>query len=378
MKNICEYKDCTGCSLCAVNCPKSCISMSVVDNFGHLYPRINQDSCIDCGLCRKNCPAINPLEKKSPITSFAAWAKDEEDYKSSTSGAAASVLSRFILDMGGVVYGCSMLENVNVQHIRIDKTEDLYRLKGSKYVQSNIQECIPLLKQDIKNGKSVLFVGTPCQVAAVKKLYKLVPEKLYLVDIICHGTPSLKFLQENVEKKVGAINVNKVVFRKGNTMCLAVTSNDSEVYSIDLKRNRFRDLYLNPFFDGYSYKDACYHCQYACAERISDITIGDFWGLGKLYPADMIPEHKNGCSLMLPSTDKGLSLIKAISEKMNIFERPVDEAVKGNYQLQRPYRLDWRRKLYRQFVKKINFRQIYYLCTLDLLIKYKIRTKVRK
>lgn len=377
MKIICSYNNCTGCALCAANCPKSCISMNPIDNLGHLFPVVNQETCIDCGLCQKSCPSLNPLERTEPMECFAAWSKDDVDYKTSTSGAAASVFSSYIVCNGGVVYGCAVLPGLDVKHIRVDNANDLKKLKGSKYVQSSIEECLPLLKKDVKQKLPVLFIGTPCQVAAVKKLFDSQPDNLYLIDIICHGTPSLDFLKDHVKKKAPDALYDKVVFRNGNRICLEILSENQDVYYTDLTNKRFEDLYLNSFFDGFSYRDSCYNCQYANPKRVGDVTIGDFWGLGKVVPADEIPDHKNGCSVLLPCSEKGKVLIEKVSSQFNIFERSVEEAVKGNHQLQHPYYLDWRRKIYRCVVRLLNV-HIYHLCVFDKFLKYKLRKALKK
>ena len=196
---ICEKKQCFGCGLCAYSCPKHCISMEIGNSFGHLFPHIDQSACVDCGLCQKKCPALHLPEKQRPITAYAAWSIDSEDYQSSTSGAAASVLSRHVLEQGGVVYGCAMLRDIDVRHIRIDNVSDIKKLKGSKYVQSDLMDIFASLKTDVETGRQTLFIGTPCQVAAMKRLFKNQPDNLILVDLICHGVPSLELLRQHIK-----------------------------------------------------------------------------------------------------------------------------------------------------------------------------------
>lgn len=376
MKEICSLDICTGCGLCVSQCPKQCISM-YVGIVGHLYPVIDQSKCISCGLCQKSCPSIHVPQKRKPVTAYAAWAKDFEDYKTSTSGGAASVLSRYIISQGGVVYGCAMFPNVEVRHIRVDNLQDLYLLKGAKYVQSNITSVIPNIRTDVKEGLLTLFIGTPCQVAAVKRLFKNEPDNLFTVDLICHGVPSLESLRNHVRKIIGNTECDKVVFRKENTYGLFIKNDGVEVYNQSLRAPRYKELYINTFFDGYTFRESCYRCQYARSERISDITIGDFWGLGKRIPADNILEHKNGCSVVLPITIKGLKCIEGIKDQMNIYERTVEEAVEGNNQLRQPFPFDWRIRLFRKYVCVFGF-GLYRVLNVDLIIKYYIKRLIKK
>ena len=380
MKLICDKKECTGCGLCAARCPKHCIDMKP-GLLGHLYPEIDQAKCIDCKLCQKGCPSLKDVNSSYPKKAYAAWSEDEEDYVSSTSGGAASVLSQYIVSQGGAVYGCTVLPNIQISHIRVDKLEDLHLLKGSKYVQSQIKDVIPQLRNDVKAGIPVLFVGTPCQVAAIKQLYKSVPDNLYIVDIICHGTPSNQFLKDYIQKdlKIDASKVTDVKFRLPDAFSLCVYDNDKLLYkSSNLWTHRYEDLYYNTFIDGFTYRNSCFHCHYAKPQRISDITIGDFWGLGNEVSDKEIPEHKNGISCVLPITDKGMELIDVVKEKLNIYERPVTEAINGNDQLRRPKSKDWRISMFQKLQNLTGVKVAYHLMMADKITKYKLRKILKR
>lgn len=380
MKLICNKKDCTGCGLCAARCPKQCIEMKP-GFLGHLYPEIDQDKCIDCKLCQKGCPSLQDIESSYPKKAFAAWSKDEEDYVTSTSGGAASVLSQYVISKGGVVYGCSVLPNIQIAHIRVDNLEALHLLKGSKYVQSQIKSIIAQLRKDVKDGLQVLFIGTPCQVAAIKQLYKITPDNLYLVDIICHGTPSNKFLKDYIQKdlKIDAAKVTNVKFRLPDAFSLCVFEKDKLLYkSNNLWTHRYEDLYYNTFIDGFTYRDSCFSCHYAKPERISDITIGDFWGLGNEVSDKDIPEHKNGISCVLPITEKGMQLVEAIRHSLNIYERPVTEAINGNDQLRHPKSKDWRISMYQKLQNLTGVKAAYYIMVADKITKYKLRKIINR
>lgn len=377
MKEICDTDICTGCGLCVVNCPKHSISLEEQGNLGHLYPQIDQDTCINCKLCQNNCPALHNHTKHDALAAYAAWSKDEEDYKSSSSGGAASVLSQYVISNGGIVYGCAMLPDIEVKHIRVEEVKDLKKLKGSKYVQSSIVEIIPQLKEDIKQGHLTLFIGTPCQVAAIKSLYIAQPENLILVDLICHGVPSLNLLQEHIKKVAPSPHYDHVSFRVGNDFFLIVTDNELVIYKKSLFGPRYKEWYMNTFFDGYTYRPCCYQCPYAGPERISDITIGDFWGLGQHLPVDEIPPHQNGCSVILPISSKGEQLVNSITSMMNLYGRPIVEAIEGNSQLKAPVYLCKRKVFFRNMYPFIG-KSAYYIVNADNILKYQLQRILKR
>ena len=239
MENICKKELCTGCWACHNACPKQCIEMKEGELL-HLYPTINQKTCIDCGVCQKTCPAINPLPKEQPLKTYAAWAKDEEEYKTSTSGGLGAVLSREILKAGGVVYGCAVCSDIDIHHIRITKEEDIALLKGSKYVQSSIHDSHQRVKQDLRDGRQVLFTGTPCQIAGLKRYLKKDYANLYLVDLICHGVPSLGYLKQHITDVTHSEvkDIDSIRFREGNGMYLIVVNKDDEKEEKKEKRSK--------------------------------------------------------------------------------------------------------------------------------------------
>lgn len=168
MKNICPDEMCTGCFACANACPKQCIIIGP-DKMGYLYPEIDQSKCIDCGLCQKICPNnhVENIDFNFPQKAFAAWALDENEYKTSTSGGAAAVFSRYILEKNGIVYGCASGDDFVVSHIEVSTMNELECLKGSKYVQSNIGDIYRKIKIQLAKNRLVLFIGTPCQVSGL-------------------------------------------------------------------------------------------------------------------------------------------------------------------------------------------------------------------
>ena len=349
MRKVCDYQSCLGCGQCVITCPVSCITM-VVGKLGHLFPIIDEERCINCRLCERNCPALNLVDLIPSRQAFAAWSKDESDYRSSTSGGASSVLSQFIIQQGGVVYGCAVLPGARIEHVRIDNKDNLHKIKGSKYVQSSIVGILPLLQKDIKENRLVLFIGTPCQVAAVKKLFNIIPDNLITVDLVCHGVPSQKSLHDYLKRCVSVDTIDDLSFRSEDGFIIKAFSNGQLLYSsAELWSNRYKDYYYNAFMDGFSYRDCCYECKYASPNRGSDVTIGDFWGLGNEMPCDGMPEHKFGVSLILINSDKGSSLFQAVSNSMVVFERPISEAINGNDQLRSPKEKTLKIRMFRVF-----------------------------
>lgn len=373
MDTICDRKHCTGCAACMNRCPKQCIEMLPDDKLGHLYPIIDHDKCIDCGSCQKVCPVNHPLELHVPLHAYAGWDKNDDEYISSTSGGAASAFARFIIRQGGVVYGCAMQSNIEVSHIRVDNLDDVVKLKGSKYVQSTMGMTFHAVRNDLRMGRKVLFIGTPCQVAGVKSY---IGEKnsgnLYTVDLICHGTPPLAFLRKHVLKKTKGVVPDKILFRKGAYLLLLLLDG-KELYKSSLFEQRYEDIYYNTFFDGFSYRDSCNTCRYAQPNRISDVTIGDFWGLNENLPL----KHPYGCSVLLPTSDKGMELIEGIRTEFNLFERTVDEAVMGNDQLRHPKEANFRVQIFKKIFPIIGVGNAYRLCVIDKIARRKLRLLIK-
>lgn len=370
---ICRKEDCTGCWSCVNICSHNAIFMEE-GKLGHLYPRINSDKCINCGVCVKVCPVNNPHKLYNPKKAYAGWDKNENEYKTSTSGGVASAFSKFIISNGGVVYGCACLENIDIKHIRIVTVDDLKKLKGSKYVQSSIYDSYRLVKKDLGEGREVLFIGTPCQIAGLKSFLRKEYENLYLVDLICHGVPSLAFLKQHVYNVTRSKEISNVKFRDGNGLyLLLLLLHDKVIYKRYLWSERYKDTYINTFMDGFTYRDSCYDCPYANSKRVSDITIGDFWGLKNKLPLS----HPYGCSCILPITPKGEKLLDNINTNFNLFERELKEAIDGNDQLRHPKFKDSRIKIFRKISPILGISITYRLLILDRILRYNFR-KIKK
>lgn len=349
---FCEKNKCTGCFACYNICPKNAIQMIEDDN-GFIYPKIDSEKCIKCGLCRKICPAINEVELKEPLQCFAMQAKNSEILGNSTSGGAAAVFSRFIIKNGGIVYGATFEQNFKIQHVRIDSLDQLEKIKGSKYVHCYINNTYSMIKKDLQSDKKVLFTGTPCQVAGLKKYLMKEFENLYCIDIICHGVPSQMYLKEELSKYLDIDDITSLKFRSEDEFKIIAMHDGKKV----LEKDKTESMYYDGFMDGFFYRENCYSCKYANSKRISDITIGDFWGIGK--DSKFYKNKNKGLSVLLPITTKGLYLIEKCKNEMELEERNIEEAVLGNSQLQKPTKMDKNYYKFKKKVAKSSFKKAY-------------------
>ncbi len=270
---IVKKNQCTGCFACASVCPKNCINLSV-DSEGFSVPKINTDQCIDCGKCVKICPAHNDVELLKPIEVYAATGKKQSEVIRSSSGGAFFLFAKhFIQREHGYVCGAILDENLELKHCITDRMDDVIKMQGSKYIQSDIKDCIPEIIDLCKNGKKVLFCGTPCQVIAIKQVLKNRADNLYTLDLICHGTPSARKFSQYIKRTYGKEYYNDFSFRQRNKYVLTTFS----YFWKDAEKRVFayEDPFFQAFLDGYNYRESCYSCKYAKSTRIGDITIGD-------------------------------------------------------------------------------------------------------
>lgn len=364
MDDICSRELCTGCYACYNVCPVSCISMQAFDN-GHLFPVIDNDQCTTCGLCRKTCPANAPVCLRLPLKTFAAYSKKAEERKESTSGAVASLLSSYVVKNGGVVYGCAVSSGLCVEHIRVDTSDQLYRLKGSKYVQSEIGDIYRQIKTDLKNRRNVLFIGTPCQVAGLNRYIKD-RSGLLTADLICHGVPSQALFRKHVNEILEGKEVDSISFRNEKGYCLTLSCRNEVLYEATLRK----DLYLIGFLKSLFFRQSCYNCPYATSKRGSDFTLGDFWGLGQLEQISFPEDRK--VSVVLVNSQNGLDVLNACSDNLCLEERPYAEALKGNLHLRVPVK---KNNKYKEFASRIEhgrFEDVARACLWFHLIKNRI------
>lgn len=336
MENICSYNSCSGCFACQNICPKDCISLCPDVN-GELHPVIDHSQCIDCGLCAKICPVNHDVEYKEPNNCFAAWNSDVKQRKLSASGGiAASMYSFFIEELKGVVYGVNYDSDLRPVYCRIDNSELLYTLKGSKYVQAFVGDNYRLVKKDLDNSLNVLFIGTPCQIAGLKSFLRKDYERLITCDLLCHGVPPYEYLKKELlrvaPKKIKLADSCRFRGNDGYNYYLSLWNRDQLLYS----KKGTRSYYLFGFLTSIILRESCYSCKYSRKERVSDITIGDFLGLGKLKSVDLQP---NNTSVVVVNSNKGRNVWQAVVAHNNHIcceERNYSEAVEGGGSFRKP------------------------------------------
>ena len=324
-------KDCTGCSACLNACPHDSIFMAENSN-GHILPKVNQDTCSDCGYCAKICPSLRDVDVYTPIKTYAGWILDIDEHLTCTSGGVATILAKHIIANSGVVYGCTSCLGNEIKHIRVTTTEGIDKLKGSKYVQSNIHYIFRQIKDDLKELTTVLFIGTPCQVAGLKNYLNSKYSNLITVALVCHGVPPQKILYDHISGICGDLNDIKLIkFREQgrDKYTLSIETSKGVIY----KKTIFEDLYYSAFNDCLTMRESCVNCKYACVQRCEDITLGDFHQIGTKIPFNF--SVKGNISLILANTKSGLNILSNISRNaLELHERTLEEALEGNPQLQ--------------------------------------------
>ena len=324
---------CTGCAACANRCEKKAISMQP-DEKGFLRPQIDQSLCVDCGLCRKVCPQNERVAPSQEGKVYAALAVDDKLRAQSSSGGIFSLLAEKTIQNGGVVFGAAMGDDLHVRHVAVASKQDLARLRGSKYVQSEIGDCYRQAKESLEKGKEVLFSGTPCQIDGLKHFLGKSYDKLLTVDILCHGVPSPAVLQKFVESKESSTR-KKVVglnFRDKDPGWQGF----STTLFLDDGTKEIDNSYYYFFVGDYCLRDSCSNCLYASAHRIGDFTLGDFWGYRETGP-EHIEDDDLGISLLFINNDKGNAALNAIRDKIDRAPRRIEETVKGNPLLSHPF-----------------------------------------
>lgn len=327
-----NLKKCCGCSACEQVCPKNAIALKPNEE-GFLYPILDEELCIKCGLCKSVCPYDNKNDLKEPEEVYAVQYKEQDILKKSSSGAAFSALADFVLARGGAVAGCIFDENIKAVHIVTDKKELVEKMRGSKYVQSEMGDTFRSIKAILDDGRLVLFTGTPCQVGGLKNYFKKDYENLYTVDLICHGVPSpllLKKYLAYINEKHGEIIDLKFRNKALNGWA---ASGSFKSQKKEFSTSVFNDSYYQFFLQDAVSRESCYSCPYATDKRIGDITIGDYWNIDEKLSFN---EYKDGMSVIILNSRKGQKLFDNVKENLNVYETDLSHAKKGNGNLNKP------------------------------------------
>ena len=328
-----DRSDCCGCSACMSSCPRSAITLKP-DAEGFLYPEIDAEKCNGCGICLKVCDfkkreVLPPNYKKV----FALQHSSKDVLKTSTSGGAFTAISDVFLKRGAVVYGAFLDDNFDTYHIAAGTTEERDKLKGSKYVQSDMRNVFHEIKQLLTEDMEILFVGTPCQTAGLHSYLGKDYPKLFTMDFICHGTPSqmlfkehIRFLESKTKKKAVCYQFRDKKFGWIHTESVGFA--DGTIY-YSLPVIKFNAL----FHSDLGLRPACYSCKYANLRRYSDITIGDYWGVEK---AHRIYDNR-GTSLVIINSEKGQNVIDSLSEDCKLIPSDIKLAMQNG--MKRPVKM---------------------------------------
>lgn len=321
MIDIKENSQCCGCEACVQRCPKRSISL-IEDVEGFLYPHVDKSTCIDCGLCEKVCPIINQSVERQPQSVFAAINPDLDTRLLSSSGGIFSALAYAVLDQGGVVFGVCWDKDWRLVFDYCEHVEDLARFRGSKYLQANVGDAYIKAEQFLKSGRQVLFTGTPCQIAGLKKYLRRDYDNLLSVDVICHGAPSSKVWKSYLDEQKSIIEHDRGVKYEIEAVSFRDKSDSWKNYnfaldlrSVDGRVERFvqpfvQNIFMRGFLNDIYLRPSCYSCPARLGKSGSDITLGDFWGIKALRPEI---NDAQGVSAVCINTTQGASWFNFLS-----------------------------------------------------------------
>lgn len=325
IQKVVETLDCVGCGACSEICTHQAINL-FANNEGFKFPKVDGDICIQCGMCMKVCPVINAEEAKNPRgIVYAAANKNLNVLLESSSGGVFSAIANYILERNGVIFGAAFNEELILTHRKIDNVEELSLLRGSKYLQSDMQATFKMIKGLINDNILVYFVGTACQVTALKSFIRKDSRYLFTSDIVCHGVPSQKIFNVFVsafEKKENVKIVN-YKFRDKEINGWSCSSSSSLVIDNStgkqkkIRYNKILNAYFEAFISGSINRECCYKCKFTTEERVSDITLADFWGVEN-YHEMFYTDH--GVSLIIVNSSEGREVLSALQEKLLLVE----------------------------------------------------------
>lgn len=300
------------------------------DEEGFRYPRVDAERCRNCGKCERTCPVLNPIEREqesTPVT-YAAINKDEAVRADSSSGGMFHLFAEQIFSEDGIVFGAGFDADWEVCHQSVERVEDIGRLRVSKYLQSRIEMTFQQVVEHLRQGRKVLFAGTPCQCAALRRFVGKRDENLILVDFICHGVPSPKIWRKYLALRANKKEIQGISFRNKNLSweryLLAISYGNANKY---LAADLNTDLYLQGFLQNLYLRPSCHNCHFCKKNRPSDITLADFWGVQEESP-DMY--DGKGTSLIFIQSQKGKALFQQVQDRARIKEQDFAKAIRHN------------------------------------------------
>ncbi len=331
MINIINKADCCGCSACANACPKSCIEMKP-DEEGFLYPEVDTESCINCGLCDKICPikTAEAVSQDNAVSdAFCLRAKSTDIVKDSTSGGFFTPLCEYVLNKNGVVFGAAYTESKKIEHISVSckNKEDVKLLRGSKYVQSNLCDSFTKVKELLKNGVTVVYSGTPCQIEGLLSFLRAPYDNLITVDLICKGIPSPMLWEKyiNYQEQKYKSEVEKVTFRKKtygyHSGTMELVFKNGKVYHGSGRV----DYMLKSYYKEICSRASCYECHFKTDHHKSDFTIFDCWSASKLVSG--LKDDDFGYTNVFVNTEKGRKLLNELSDSYECYPIDLEKAI---------------------------------------------------
>lgn len=326
MEIIADRQVCSGCTACKIKCPQKAIFMKE-DKKGFVYPVIDQSICIDCGLCKRICPAINNVRKHAPERIVSVKLKDTNKIVRSQSGGAFTVIAEYFISQGAIIYGCAMDNQNEVRYSRVTSIHELERLKGSKYVQAALDNTYEMVKEDLNKGHLILFSGTPCYIAGLNNALKNERHysRLFTVDLICHGTPSPKIYRDYlhwVETQYGT-SIKQFDFRARSLPWRTY----KEYIKLKNGKELYSQMYASFFNSNLTLRSSCSVCQYTNLERVSDFTIGDYWGIENEFPEF---EDSRGVSLLFLNTDRSKMIFQKIQRNVHFIDIKPEQCMQPN------------------------------------------------
>ena len=335
---LCEEKECTGCMACQQICP--CGAVEKVQVNGFIYPEVNDNVCVGCGQCMKTCPVLNISENKGNThidesVCYAVYSKDDSLRMKSSSGGFFSVIAEKVLADDGVVYGAAWDESMNLIHRGIANRENLETIRRSKYVQSDTAQTFKEVQRYLKEGRKVLYCGTPCQLAGLHSFLKGINHKnLVLVDVLCQGVPSpwgfKKYIKEiEADSGLEVVDCNfrtkKYGWRCG-LLLLLLLNDERKNKQKKKKLTNENNSYYRAFVRDYFMRPSCYNCQFKNNHQgyYSDITIADFWRIGTQIPLN-VDNYEKGISAVMLNNEKGRDFFYQCKDDLKIIERTWQE-----------------------------------------------------